>query len=73
MRLAAVLFTVALANAGQFSTSLGDYYPYTISAIATDSAGNTYVTGSRQLTLPSDIQTDVFVTKLDPSGNLLFT
>jgi trimeric autotransporter adhesin len=73
MRFAAFLLTVALVNAGQFTTSLGDTYPYTTSAIATDSAGNTYVTGSRQLTPPLSTQTDVFVTKLDPSGNVLFT
>jgi uncharacterized protein (TIGR03437 family) len=73
MRFAAFLLAETLANAGQFTTSLGDTYPYTISAIATDTAGNTYVTGSRQLTTPLSAQTDVFVTKLDPSGNLLFT
>ena len=33
-----------------------------VSAIATDSAGNTYVTGS-----------NAFVTKLDPAGNIVFT
>ena len=71
-----------LIIAGEFTTSLGDAYPYTISAITTDSAGNTYVVGSRQLGTPPAVvfdleyippNSDVFVTKLDPTGKLLFT
>ena len=81
-----------LAIAGDFTTSLGDTYPYMISAITTDSAGNTYVVGSRALGgvyftgvisgVPLSITSiygslsggsDVFVSKLDPSGQLLFT
>lgn len=54
---------------GEFTTSLGDANPYAIAAITTDSAGNTYVVGSRQLGGGSD----VFVSKLDPNGKLLFT
>ncbi len=90
-----VLFFVScLAIAGEFTTSLGDAYPYTISAITTDAAGNTYVVGSRQLGgvyfltgiissapvvfLPPDASllyggSDVFVSKLDPGGKVLFT
>ena len=78
-----VLFLITtLAIAGEFTTSLGDAYPYIISAIATDSAGNTYVVGSRQLGTPPAVvfdleyippDSDVFVSKLDPNGNLLFT
>jgi uncharacterized protein (TIGR03437 family) len=57
-------------------------YPYTISAITTDFAGNTYIVGSRQLTANTVILnlstglsagSDVFVSKLDPNGNFLFT
>jgi len=85
-----VLFFIStLAIAGDFTTSLGDTYPYTISAIATDAAGNIYVVGSRQFgsagafsfisgaapptvfLLPGG--SDVFVSKLDPNGQLLFT
>jgi uncharacterized protein (TIGR03437 family) len=55
---------------GEFTTSLGDTYPYTISAITTDSTGNTYVVGSRQL---GGAASDVFVSKLDSLGNLFFT
>lgn len=81
-----------LAIAGDFTTSLGDAYPYMISAITTDAAGNTYVVGSRAIGGayytgiligdPSSITTvqsflaggsDVFVSKLDPNGQLLFT
>jgi uncharacterized protein (TIGR03437 family) len=81
-----ILFLITtLAIAGDFTTSLGDTYPYAISAITTDSAGNTYVVGSRiiganafrigtdGLTSPIGATTDVFVSKLDPNGKLLFT
>lgn len=93
-----VLFLIAClpAIAGEFTTALGAVYPYMVSAIATDSAGNTYVVGSRQLgggvpvevigvlsptPLPPVIVSpyfyyggsDVFVSKLDPNGKVLFT
>jgi len=90
MRFVFFLLTATLTIAGEFTTSLGDTYPYTVSAITTDSAGNTYVVGSRQLGGPTTIAvingavppaiftssyggTDVFVSKLDPNGKLLFT
>jgi uncharacterized protein (TIGR03437 family) len=77
-----------ISIAADFSTSLGGAYPYSISAIATDQAGNTYIVGSRTLAVPatafrigtdgivSGLQfggSDVFVSKLDPTGKLLFT
>src|SRR5580693_698626 len=77
-----VLMSVAqtFALAGQFTTVLGGAYPPTVSSIATDSAGNTYVVGSTQLPgTPSFVnssigaQAHVFVTKLDPNGKVLFT
>ena len=87
-----LFFITTLAIAGDFTTSLGDTYPYTISAIATDSAGNTYVVGSRALggsyaifavgvsstinTILGDFlhgSTDVFLSKLDSNGQVLFT
>lgn len=93
MRLALLLVAAIPALGGEFTTALGDAYPYTVSAIATDSAGNTYIVGSRQLggsglsivgvigATPPVVRspyfayagTDVFVSKLDPNGKLLFT
>ncbi|HTB11723.1 MAG TPA: SBBP repeat-containing protein [Bryobacteraceae bacterium] len=78
-----------LGFAAGFTTSLGDANPYVISAIATDPMGNTYVVGSRQLGAATTISvlngaippvlintpngSDVFVSKLDSNGKLLFT
>ena len=83
MRFVIFLIPVTLAIAGEFATSIGDTYPYLVSAMTTDSAGNTYVVGSRVLgsanvVLNPNLNTalaggsDVFVTKLDPSGKVLF-
>ncbi len=57
-----------------FTTYIGDQNQYQVAAITTDSAGNTYVTGSREIAseLPEP-STDVFVTKLDAAGNIVFT
>ena len=85
MRLVLFLTITTIALAGQFTTSIGDSNPYTVSAITTDAAGNTYIVGSRQLpggfaaflgasTITSPAAgSDVFVSKLDPNGKLLFT
>ncbi len=81
MRLVLFLITTTLAVAGEFTTSIGDTYLDAVSAITTDSAGNTYVVGSRQLTTPTAANasaglqagSDVFITKLDPNGTVLFT
>src|SRR5580700_9825718 len=86
MRFVLFLITSTLAIAGGFTTSLGDAYPYTVSAITTDAAGNTYVVGSRTIAGtnafrigtdgtvgPISFGSDVFVSKLDPNGRLLFT
>lgn len=65
------LFLIAtLAIAGDFTTYIGITYPYNVSSIATDNASNTYIVGSRALTSSAS---DVFVTKLDPTGAILFT
>src|SRR5579863_8157964 len=82
MRFVFFLLTATLSIAGEFTTFLGAGNPYTIAAITTDSTGNTYVVGSRQLGTPPAIvfdleyippDSDVFVSKLDPNGKLLFT
>ena len=95
MRSALFLITSTLALAGEYTTYLGDIYPRTITAIATDAAGNTYVTGNRgNPSIPTAIlldpyasvtsirlgvftaayaPDDVFVSKIDPSGKVLFT
>jgi uncharacterized protein (TIGR03437 family) len=86
----ALIFLSTLAIVEPFSTSLGGQYPYTISTIATDAAGDTYVVGSRQISVPilaggivgvaapkqiaaTGATSDVFLSKLDPNGNLVFT
>jgi uncharacterized protein (TIGR03437 family) len=95
MRSVLFLITSTLALAGEYTTYLGDIYPRTITAIATDAAGNTYVTGNRGnpgtptavlLSPYASVSSfllgvasaayapdDVFVSKIDPSGKVLFT
>jgi len=70
------LFACAVVcHAASYTTYIGDANQYQVSAIATDAAGNTYITGSRIIvpfsSAPYEIPvTDVFVSKLDPFGNL---
>jgi uncharacterized protein (TIGR03437 family) len=91
MRSVFFLIFSTLAIAGEYTTYIGDAYPRSVAAIATDAAGNTYVAGNRG---PSGVPTaviivgnpfsfvpsnsllppnDVFVSKIDPSGKVLFT
>ena len=51
MQFALFIMATTLAIAGEFTTSLGGIYPVSVSAITTDSGGNTYVVGSRYLPL----------------------
>jgi uncharacterized protein (TIGR03437 family) len=73
MRFALNLIAATLA-AADYTTYIGVTYPYSVCALTTDASGNTYITGSRNLA-PASLtqQTDVFLTKLDPNGNILFT
>jgi uncharacterized protein (TIGR03437 family) len=54
--------------AAEYTTFIGDANPYQVARVLADSSGNTYIAGTRLLNESSD----VFVTKLDPSGNTLF-
>jgi uncharacterized protein (TIGR03437 family) len=65
-----LFFLTARAIAGSFTTYIGTTYPYNVSAVATDAASNTYIVGSRAYNATGN---DIFVTKLDPTGAILFT
>ncbi len=72
--LIALSIFVATAYSADFTTYIGDANQYQVAALTTDSAGNTYVTGGRVIQLSSlTTPTDVFVTKLDATGNIVFT
>ncbi len=62
----AFIVLICAAYSADFTTYLGAASQFpgqsTIGALATDSEGNTYATGS-----------NAFVTKLDPTGNIVFT
>ncbi|GEM_PF-950934 len=70
----------ACLGAAGFTTYIGDEFVYQVSAITTDAAGNTYLTGDRLIpqfpgsaAISGITLTDVFVTKLDASGRIVFT
>jgi uncharacterized protein (TIGR03437 family) len=69
-RIALLSVVSAVVLSADFTTYTGDSHTYQVAAMATDLTGNTYVTGSRVIMANS---TDVFVTKVDPSGNVVFT
>jgi uncharacterized protein (TIGR03437 family) len=72
--LISLLISTSVAYCADFTTYIGDQNQYTVAAITTDAAGNTFVTGSRYIMLaPSSGRSDVFVTKVDATGNLVFT
>jgi uncharacterized protein (TIGR03437 family) len=80
--IAGFLLTAIPIFGAEYTTYIGDSYSYTVTAMVADAVGNTYLAGSRLIipTLYNPAPTtvtypasDVFVTKLDPSGNLLFT
>jgi uncharacterized protein (TIGR03437 family) len=65
--------SVATLYGADFTTYIGDQNQYQVAALATDSAGNTYVTGRRIIQPPAGESTDdVFVTKLDVGGHIVF-
>ncbi len=57
----------ALAFAADYTTYIGGANVYHAAAIATAPNGDTYITGSRDIAPPL---TDVFVSKVDSSGNI---
>jgi uncharacterized protein (TIGR03437 family) len=80
VKLTAGLVFILPLLAAEYSTYIGDQYPRNVSAMATDAAGNTYITGWRVLAQPSAIDTylgnsvaDIFLTKLDLNGAVVFT
>ncbi len=60
-----LFLTAATAIAGQFATSVAGSYPFVVAGVAADSAGNTYVVGSRH--------SRVLLSKIGPNGSILFT
>ncbi len=72
--LVTLAMVVSASYCADFTTYIGDSNQYQVAAIATDPAGNTYVTGSRFIQPPIGNSLDeVFVTKLDATGTLVFT
>jgi len=72
--LAAALCSLAVSPAAEYSTYIGDSFDYHIARILTDTAGNTYIAGSRTFNIGSSVLSaialnDVFVKKLDAAGN----
>jgi len=70
-----ILLILALAQTmfGSFTTFIGDS-SYAVTQMVSDSAGNTYLCGGRQSgAMTGATQYDVFVTKVDPRGKVLFT
>jgi len=68
-----IAMVVSIGYGGDFTTYIGDANQYHVSAIIADAAGNSYVTGSRIIGPGPDLSSsDVFVTKLDPAGNVVF-
>lgn len=78
-RCALILLAGSVLAAADYTTFIGDSNEYKVAQIVSDSAGNTYVTGGRifygassNAALAPQLS-DVFVTKLDPTGSVVFT
>jgi uncharacterized protein (TIGR03437 family) len=68
--LAAALFFLSALPAAEFTTYIGDVNDYHVARVVADSAGNTYLAGSRT----AGSLSEAVVMKLDPSGKIvLFT
>lgn len=65
----------AARTAQDYRIDVSDGHTYKVAGIITDAEGNTYVAGSR-IVGPATVQyplSDVFITKLDALGNVVFT
>jgi len=77
--LAAAFCSLAVIEASEYTTYIGESYDYHVARIVADAAGNTYVAGSRTFYIGGSAVdaiplNDVFIQKLDPSGRVvLFT
>jgi uncharacterized protein (TIGR03437 family) len=60
------LFAACASSAADYTTYIGDAFTYNVTALTTDSNGNTYLTGSRAV----GSATGLFVTKIDAFGNV---
>lgn len=69
MKLLGFLLFPLLCAASGFNGYVGDSNPYRTAAMAVDSSGNSYFTGGRVF----GNLLDVFITKVDPTGHLVFT
>jgi len=68
--LGVALCSLAVLPAAEFTTYIGDVNDYHVARVAADSAGNTYLAGSRT----AGELTEAVVMKLDPAGKIvLFT
>jgi len=64
--------------ASAYTTYIGDGNDYQVAGIVTDASGNTYIAGSRLVNDPYPASagarlSEVFATRLDAAGNLVFT
>jgi uncharacterized protein (TIGR03437 family) len=57
----------AAVSASDFTTFIGDVTDYSVARVVADSAGNTYLAGTRY----PGVISEVFVMKLDPAGNIV--
>ena len=62
-----MLGCACILPAAEYSTYIGGANQYQVARVAVDAAGNTYIGGTRLL----DQASDIFVMKLDASGNIL--
>jgi uncharacterized protein (TIGR03437 family) len=66
-RLGVALCSLAALPAAEFTTYIGDVNSYQVARVAADSAGNTYLAGSRI----AGTLSEAVVMKLDPAGNIV--